>query len=64
MSDPAAAAVERTGLAMRRRRNGRCGPILLCAACGKSINNAREGVVLWNAAVRDAPPTFAHVGAG
>jgi len=63
MSDPAAAAVERTGLAMRRRRNGRCGPVFLCAACRKPIKDAREGVGLWNAAVRDATPIFAHVGA-
>jgi hypothetical protein len=51
-----------TGLAMRCRRNGRCGPVLLCAACRKPIADARAGVVLWDATVQDAPPTFAHVG--
>jgi hypothetical protein len=47
---------------MRSRRTGRCGPVLLCAACGLPIADARDGVVLWDGSLQDAAPTFVHVG--
>jgi hypothetical protein len=47
---------------MRSRRNGRCGPVLLGAACGLPLADARAGVVLWDGSLQDAPPVFAHVG--
>jgi hypothetical protein len=48
------------GIIMRTRR-GWTGPVVVCAACNNRIEDARQGVVLWQDG-KDAAPVFAHVG--